>query len=182
MYDLKQIQKRYASGEKLKYIFFWKPSSEDSPADETCLGQWQPCRFEIDNITYTTAEQYMMSQKALLFGDKEIFEQIMLAQSPKEFKALGRKVKHFDEKVWKKNCLDIVVKGNVAKFSQNPEYKKYLMSTGDKILVEASPLDRIWGIGMGKDNPNAQNPLTWRGTNYLGFCLMQVRDMIKKDI
>lgn len=178
-YDLKQIQEKYAQKEKLKYIFFWKPSSENSPVNECCLGQWQPCRFTVDGIEYTTAEQYMMAQKALLFGDTEVFEQIMLAGSPREFKALGRKVKHFDEKIWKENRCGIVIKGNTAKFSQNEKFKEYLLSTEDKILVEASPLDRIWGIGISKENPDAQNPLKWRGTNYLGFCLMEVRDIIK---
>ena len=117
----------------------------------------------------------MMAEKARLFGDEINRKQILKAKSPGEAKGFGRKVSHFDEEVWTAQRFEIVVTGNEAKFLQNEELGMFLMDTGSKILVEASPRDRIWGIGMGRDNEKAENPLQWRGINLLGFALMEVR-------
>ena len=148
------------------------------PITETCFSQWYPCRFEVDGVTYTSAEQYMMAEKAKLFGDDEIRKEILSTSDPRTCKALGRKVKHFDKAVWDKNKESIVKKGNMKKFLQNNELRNFLLSTGDKVLVEASPSDRIWGIGLGKNNPDALDPTKLRGQNLLGFALMNVRDSI----
>ena len=160
------------------FLFFWKPSANTT--DKSCLGQWQPSHFEVDIEEYTCAEQYMMAEKARLFEDKEIEEQIMQTSEPKEMKALGKKVKKFDQTVWDKAKYSIVLNGNYYKFAQNKEIRDFLLSTEDKILVEASPLDTIWGIGLGEENPKSHNPQTWRGKNLLGFALMEVRDELKK--
>lgn len=150
---------------------------------ETCLSQWYPCRFEVDGVTYTSAEQYMMAEKANLFGDEEIRAEILNTDDPRMCKALGRKVKNFDKAVWDKNKEDIVRNGNFEKFMQNDTLRNFLLSTGEKVLVEASPTDRVWGIGMGKNNPDALNPQKWRGQNLLGFTLMAVRkDMAILDM
>ena len=122
----------------------------------------------------------MMAEKARLFEDKETLEKIMEARSQGKIKALGREVKHFDQTEWDKCKYTIVLTGNFQKFLQNPELKDFLLRTGDKILVEASPRDRIWGIGMGKANENAENPAAWRGRNLLGFALMEVRDELRR--
>lgn len=145
---------------------------------ETCLSQWYPCRFEVEGVTYTSAEQYMMAEKAKLFGDEEIRAEILNTDDPRMCKALGRKVKNFDKAVWDKEKEHIVRKGNTKKFLQNSALRNFLLSTGDKVLVEASPTDRVWGIGMGKNNPDALDPQKWRGQNLLGFALMNVRDFI----
>lgn len=145
---------------------------------ETCLSQWYPCQFEVDGEMYTSAEQYMMAEKAKLFGDNEIKAEILDTSDPRRCKALGRKVKNFDKAVWDKNKEDIVRKGNSAKFMQNSIRRNFLLSTGDKVLVEASPTDRIWGIGLGKNNPDALDPTKWRGKNLLGFTLMNTRDWL----
>ena len=143
---------------------------------ETCLSQWYPCQFEVEGLTYTSAEQYMMAEKAKLFGDEEIRAEILNTDDPRMCKALGRKVKNFDKAVWDKEKEHIVRKGNTKKFLQNSALRNFLLSTGDKVLVEASPTDRVWGIGMGKNNPDALDPQKWRGQNLLGFALMNVRD------
>lgn len=147
-------------------------------ATETCLSQWYPCQFEVEGVTYTSAEQYMMAEKAKLFGDEEIRAEILNTDDPRMCKALGRKVKNFDKAVWDKEKEHIVRKGNTKKFLQNSALRNFLLSTGDKVLVEASPTDRVWGIGMGKNNPDALDPQKWRGQNLLGFALMNVRDFI----
>ena len=142
-----------------KYIFFWG-HNEKNPGEITkkSLSQWYNCLFKIDGITYYTAEQYMMSQKALLFNDNETNLKIMKEKDPKTYKALGRQVKNFDPSIWDKNKFEIVVKGNTAKFSQNEELKKFLLNTNDKILVEASPHDKIWGIGMDENHKETVIP------------------------
>lgn len=143
---------------------------------ETCLSQWYPCQFEVDGVTYTSAEQYMMAEKARLFGDEKIRTEILSISDPRTCKALGRKVKNFDKAVWDKKKEDIVRNGNFEKFMQNDALRNFLLSTGDKVLVEASPTDRVWGIGLGKNNPDALDPKKWRGQNLLGFILMAVRN------
>ena len=120
-----------------------------------------------------------MAQKAWLFKDYEIFTKILDATDPKEIKALGREVKNFDHKIWSQHKYEIVAKGNRGKFGDNPELKDYLLSTEDKILVEASPYDKIWGIGMKEGTSGIENPINWKGENLLGFALMEVRDGLK---
>jgi hypothetical protein len=120
----------------------------------------------------------MMAQKAVLFNDMELYENIMKSNHPNEYKKLGRIIHNFDEEIWKSRRCSIVIKGNTAKFSQNINLKKYLIETNNRILAEASPYDRIWGIGLSKTDERTVNPMKWNGTNLLGFCLMEVRDII----
>ncbi|MDE6679302.1 MAG: NADAR family protein [Ruminococcus sp.] len=180
-YTVESICDKFRRKEKIKFIFFWghTPTSDGS-ITKTCFSQWYDCKFTVDGVKYSTAEQYMMSQKALLFGDFETHKEIMSAKHPKQFKALGRKIRNFNEKVWNEKKTAIVIKGNYAKFSQNPELKKFLLVTNNRVLVEASPYDKIWGIGMSADSIGINNPLNWKGENLLGFCLMEVRDMIEE--
>ena len=120
----------------------------------------------------------MMAEKARMFGDREMLLRIMETTIPKEMKGYGRAVSGFEKEVWDAACYEIVKRGNEAKFSQNPELWEFLRKTKNRILVEASPRDRIWGIGMGRGDPDAQCPLKWRGTNLLGFALTEVRDAL----
>jgi len=145
------------------------------------FGQWYPSNFTVDGMEYVTAEQYMMAGKARLFGDKEIEAQIVKTTDPKKQKALGRKVQNFDEGVWKKSCVRIVTEGNLAKFSQDADFKKALLETAKKTLVEASPLDKIWGIGMDRKNQKAKKPAEWEGSNLLGVALMKAREIISAN-
>jgi len=140
------------------------------------FSQWEPCEFVVDGIEYNCAEQYMMAEKARMFEDEATLEEIMDTDDPKEQKRLGRLVEGFDEDRWNAVAVDIVVKGNLAKFGQNPEFKKVLLDTEDKIIVEASPYDRIWGIGLRENDPRAWDRNSWLGTNWLGEALCRVRD------
>lgn len=122
----------------------------------------------------------MMAGKAELFSDQEIREQILKCSDPKQIKALGRKVRRFDQKVWDKFKYAIVLNGNWCKFSQNRNLRKFLLSTGDSVLAEASPYDNIWGIRLSANSLEAQDPMKWRGQNLLGFALMEVRDELRR--
>jgi ribA/ribD-fused uncharacterized protein len=151
-----------------KYVFFW----------DGIYSQWHKAPMTIGKIEYVTCEQYMMHQKALLFGDEETAELILKEKNPKEQKKLGRLVKGFDKSTWEKNCLAIVYEGNLAKFSQNPDLKKEMLSTGNRFFVEASPFDHLWGIGMGEGEEGIEDPSYWMGLNLLGQALTLVRNEI----
>ena len=165
---------------KENIILFWSHQSKKNQITKSCLSQWYPCKFKDDDFEYNTAEQYMMIQKAKLFEDNEILNEIIKAKSPKEYKALGRKVKNFNRKKWDEKKLNIVFNGNMLKFSQNEELKNFLLSTNDKILAEASPYDKIWGIGIGEDDKDAYNIEKWKGENLLGIALMKVSEELGK--
>ena len=160
------------------FIFFWG-HNKTSGINKGCFSQWWPCVFVLNGITYNCAEQYMMASKARLFNDRGTFQKIMEATAPNTCKYLGRQVRNFDSKTWDEYCYQIVLEGNLAKFSQNEILRKELLATGDKILVEASPYDHIWGIAMSKDHPDCGNPAKWQGTNLLGFALTEVKEILK---
>lgn len=176
--NIEQLRNEYAQGQQFKYVFFWGHKKFNG-ITETCLSQWYECKFTVDGVEYHTAEQYMMAQKAILFKDDEILQKIMSADNPAVYKSLGRQIRNFDSKIWDENKCKIVVSGNMAKFSQNPKLLDFLLKTGDRVLVEASPYDRIWGIGLAKDTPDIENPFKWKGINLLGFALMEVRENLK---
>ena len=140
--------------------------------------QWRPSLFVVDGVTYNCAEQYMMAMKALLFNDADALEIIMGTDNPKIQKAAGRMVKGFDQTLWEQNCKLYVYRANLSKFLQNPELLTWLLATEGTTLVEASPWDRIWGIGLGQDNPLRLDRATWQGTNWLGEIITNVRDDI----
>lgn len=159
-----------------QFLFFYGAKTDFDQVGKECLSQWYECDFTVDCIRYHTVEQYMMAQKALLFNDKESYHKIMTANNPREYKAIGRKIKGFNQDVWDERKYDIVYKGNYAKFSQNEALGCFLEHTGETVLVEASPFDGIWGINMSEDNPDIYTPEKWNGQNLLGFVLMDVRD------
>jgi ribA/ribD-fused uncharacterized protein len=165
--------------ERCKYVFFWgHKKSSNGETTKSCFSQWWMSDFVVDEVRYPSCEHYMMAEKAKLFDDQETLERILNAKSPAEAKKFGRLVKGFSEDVWLDHRFEIVVKGSVAKFSQNEELKKFLIATGSKILVEASPVDRIWGTGMDQNDEHAENPRLWKGLNLLGFALMEARERI----
>ncbi|WP_024741669.1 NADAR family protein [Tenacibaculum maritimum] len=175
------IINKYHKQEKLNFLFFWgHQPNKDGSIGKSCFSQWWKAPFKIDGITYPTAEHYMMASKAILFKDDEILEKILNVTDPHNAKKLGRKVRNFTPDLWDQHKFDIVVEANMAKFSQNSALKTFLLHTKDAIIVEASPRDRIWGIGMGQNNEKSSNPNLWRGKNLLGYALMEVRDRIKE--
>lgn len=143
------------------------------------FSQWYPCRFNVENVAYNCAEQYMMAGKAIIFRDWITLCDIMMEDDPREQKKLGRGVRNFDNDTWLANARDIVYQGNLAKFSQNEYLRSKLLETGDAILVEASPYDKLWGIGIGEDHPDINNPDRWQGKNWLGEVLMRVRTTLR---
>lgn len=185
------------------YISFWKPQELNG-----LYSQWSPSKIVLNSIiraslpldimnlklfedypcimeslegTYSCAEQFMMVGKAQLFGDSVIANQIMKSHIPRIHKQLGRKVQNFDDNVWMQYAQDIVILASYLKFSQNLRFKTSLIDSGDAILIEGSPLDKIWGVGLRYDNPKIGDPVNWKGANLLGECLMKVRDIIQKQ-
>lgn len=179
--QMENLRQACREGKPLKYLFFWGHTQGAGPVTKACLSQWYPSEFRAEGETYRWAEQYMMAQKALLFGDQAVFRQIMEAKNPGQCKKLGRQISPFQAETWDAHKSRIVEAGNLAKFSQNPELKEFLLNTGDRILAEASPYDRIWGIGLAAQDKAAQNPLLWPGQNLLGFALMEVRDRLRRE-
>lgn len=165
-----------AGGARVKWLMFWghQPQADGSVGPGS-LSQWYPAPFTVDGVTYPTAEHWMMTAKARLFGDDAMAARIPGAATPAEAKALGRLVDGFDDTTWNAHRFDLVVRGNVAKFGSTPALRDYLLGTRSRVLVEASPRDRIWGIGMGASHPDATEPARWRGRNLLGFALMEAR-------
>lgn len=153
---------------KEKFTFFWQNASPFS--------QWHRSKFRIDSIDFTHAEQWMMYSKAMLFKDVVRAGLILRSNNPKEQKAIGREVYGFDPKVWDEEKFRIVKQGNRAKFTQNPELLKALLATAGTTLVEASPYDKVWGIGLLETDPKAQDRATWQGENLLGEALTELRD------
>ncbi|MEY8758208.1 NADAR family protein [Chryseobacterium tongliaoense] len=177
-YTLQNTIEKFQKKERIDFLFFWGHTIKDE-ITKSCFSQWFPSIFEENYLTYKTAEHYMMVKKARLFKDNATLIEILDSQTPKEAKDLGRKIKNFDHQLWEQQKYGIVKRGNFLKFSQNQDLKDFLLSTGDKILVEASPYDRIWGIGMLESDPKVENPAHWKGENLLGFALMEVRDELK---
>lgn len=179
-YSKNWLKKQFAENKPIEFLFFWgHQPSKDRSVSKACMSQWWPHSFTEDGTVYKTAEHYMMAGKAKLFNDTVIFEKILSKDSPKDVKDLGRQVKNFDVEVWNTEKYNIVKQGNLLKFSQNETLKEFLKQTKNKILVEASPVDPVWGIGLAEDNADAKDPSKWKGENLLGFALMEVRDELK---
>jgi ribA/ribD-fused uncharacterized protein len=167
---------RHAAGERLKYLFFWGHTpARRGTIDKACLSQWWPSPFVVDGRRFATAEHFMMHEKAVLFGDADTAEAILRDDRAPVAKQLGRGVRGFVDDTWQAARFDIVVRASVAKFSQHSDLKAFLLATGHLVLVEASPTDRVWGIGLAASDEHAEQPARWRGLNLLGFALMEAR-------
>lgn len=173
-----KLLERIAHGVQFEYFLFYD-NGQNFP--QTYLSPWFPTQFEVDGVTYKTSEHFMMAEKARLSNDFENHHKILECSTPREAKRLGREVHNFDSDFWKRKRMKVVIRGSLHKFEQNPELKKLLISTSPSVLVEASPTDSIWGIGMGPDDPDAFDPEKWRGENLLGFALTEVRDKFIRE-
>lgn len=163
------------------FLFFWgHQPNKNGEINKGCLSQWFPIDFEVEGAIYKSAEHYMMAEKARLFNDLETRLRIIEAESPTEAKKLGRQVKNFNNEEWEATRFEIVKMGNYYKFLRNPILAEFFLKTKDRILVEASPVDAIWGIGLAEDHENANHPSKWRGKNLLGFAMMAARDELMK--
>lgn len=158
-------------------VFFWSGP----------FSQWYRSPFEINGSTYRTAEHWMMASKAALFQDTAVMAEIMKAKDPSDVKALGRQIAGYDDETWRKVRFQIVCRGSYEKFRQSPELLAYLLDTGDREIVEASPYDKIWGVGMGaaaaatfyREQMLAYDWCEWPGLNLLGEALMAARTMLQ---
>lgn len=178
--DRTSLIARVEAGESFEYVFFWgHRQRRDGEADASCLSQWFPAAFVIDGVRYSTAEHWMMAEKARLFEDAETRAKILAAATPDEAKKLGRRVRGYDDEAWASARFDVVVRGSIAKFDQHPKLGAFLRATGSKVLVEASPHDRIWGIGLARQDERVRDPRRWEGENLLGFALMIARDELR---
>lgn len=175
-YDLNWAKNQYEQNRLYGYVFFWGHTPKEKDIDKSCFSQWYPSPFTYEGITYPTAEHWMMANKARLFNDNDQLASILSDDNPALAKKAGRAVRNFDAALWERHALQFVIDGNFHKFSQHEGLKTFLLQTGEKILVEASPYDAIWGIGM---QAYETNPFQWQGTNLLGFALMEVRDLLK---
>lgn len=181
----------WRDGKRPEFLFFWgRKGNDTSTVGPYVFSQWHFSDFEIDGIVFPTAEHWMMLNKARLMGDSVAENAIlrdmdtggpMGTPDPARAKKIGREIKNWDQAKWDDHNFEIVVEGNVAKFSQDDELRRYLFSTGDKVLVEASPHDKVWGIGLRREDQEAKNPLKWKGKNLLGFAIMEARARIRGE-
>jgi hypothetical protein len=156
------------------FVCFWKPEQTFG-----VFSNWANTPFVHNNEKFATSEHYMMAEKARLMGDENTRQKILANPSPSVAKKLGQSVKPWDEQKWLQHRCRIMYEACRVKFSSSPELLAQLMATGTKVLVEASSLDRIWGIGMTASDPRAQQPTEWKGLNLLGKVLMQVREDLR---
>ncbi|HET9173268.1 MAG TPA: NADAR family protein [Actinospica sp.] len=169
-------------GARAKWLMFWGHQPEvDGAVGKGCLSQWWPCRFTVEGVEYASAEHWMMAGKASLFGDSDALAKILAARTPAEAKASGRLVRAFEEAAWEAARFELVVAGNVAKFGQDAGMLEFLLATRGRVLVEASPRDRVWGIGLSAQHEDATSPAKWRGLNLLGFALMEARERLARS-
>lgn len=179
--SVEQLVRALDEGDAPRFLFFWghRPA-KDGRVTHSCFSQWYEAPFEVAGTVYPSAEHYMMAAKATLFGDARTRERILAATTTGAAKALGRQVAGFDEELWVRERMRIVVDANLGKFGQDARLADFLVGTGSQVLVEASPVDPVWGIGMAADDPDARHPTRWRGLNLLGFALMEVRDVLAR--
>lgn len=143
------------------------------------FSNWYPAVFTVDGVTYLNAEQYLMHRKALCCGDAATAEKVMENPDPKTVKLLGRAITPYDEKKWAAARQEVIYRGLLAKFGQNSGLKHQLLATGDALIAECSPNDRIWGIGLALTDPRHQDPAQWQGESILGKALMRVRETLR---
>lgn len=179
-YNNNWLIEQHDKGADREYIFFWgHQPAKDGSITKSCFSQWWIAPFVVDGIAYKTAEHWMMAKKAELFGDAEIATKIVATTNPKDVKQLGRMIKGFDNAKWDAHKYELVAEGNWHKFAQHEPLKDFLLGTANSIIVEASPVDAIWGIGMAEGDNNIKDPAKWKGENLLGYALMEVRDKLQ---
>lgn len=173
--NYQELIKAIDEGDRFTYSYFFKAAHPFSQFYEASFS----VSFKGKMVEFTCAEQFMMFAKALTFKDEETMNKIIEhPYDPKFYKAMGRQVKHYDDAVWSRVRSSFVVSGNLLKFGQNPALKTKLLATNESVLVEASPYDTIWGVGLSATDARIKNPKNWKGTNLLGFALMSVREQL----
>ncbi|PKL34747.1 MAG: DUF1768 domain-containing protein [Spirochaetae bacterium HGW-Spirochaetae-10] len=183
IYSMAHLTRSIKQNEPTAFLFFWGRTSRDvAQIGKECLSQWYRRAFLLNGLSFPTAEHWMMYEKARLFQDERIMLSMLDDENPVVAKKLGRQIRGFDEETWNREKGRIVFEGNLHKFSQNPELTDFLFSTGDRVLVEASPDDSIRGIGLNEQVARSTAPDQWPGENLLGFALMRVRYALRMRI
>lgn len=154
--------------EKLEFVFFWGGH----------YSQWAASPFYHDGNYFPTAEHFMMYHKCMAFKDTQRAQMVLDLEGPDQVKAVGRQIEAYTDAVWDAIRFDIVVMGNVLKFSQNPDFFEVMRNDCEKCIVEASPYDRIWGIGRSETDPNLDDVDEWDGLNLLGYAIMEARERL----
>lgn len=157
----------------MSIICFHNPDEENG-----YLSNWYPSSFEVDEITFSSVEQFMMYRKAICFGDEAVATNILSTDDVAEIKLLGRQVSNYDEHIWNGIRQIVVYEGLLAKFSQNEELKYKLISTSEAILAECAVKDLIWSVGLSMKDPDRLDKTKWKGQNLLGYTLMKVRERL----
>lgn len=179
-YHLSWLIGKFDMGEFPELILFWgHVNKKETRQGEYMLSQWYPSPFSVNEIVYKSAGQWMMARKALLFGDRQAYKKIMDADRPEQVRSHGVTIAGFDEAKWSEWKYEIVKEGNFHKFNQNKKLRAYLLSTGDAVLAEANPFDKVWGIGLSADAKHVSDPYAWEGLNLLGFALMEIREYLR---
>lgn len=166
---IEDVIKRYDRGEKLKFEIF----------NEGDFAQFERCIFEVKNISYFCVEQYLLANQAILFRDDVMLEKIMTAKSIRQARLFGDKIRNFDQEEWNHHKLNMAYVGNLCKFRQNENLKFKLLETENKIIVNADPYEKDWGIKKRITELDIKNPHSWKGENQLGFILMMIREELK---
>jgi len=177
-YDVVWLKRQYDSGVRPSFLFFSVKSDEIASSEQTVLSQWYPSPFHVLGEGYAHAAHWMMVQKAKLFGDHRAVSDLFSGTENQAILKRGRNIEGFDQARWDAVKYDIVVQGNLHKFSQHKALQAYISGTHPWVLTEANPEDAVWGIGMRENAPGARNPHCWNGLNLLGFALMEVRDIL----
>lgn len=154
-------------------VCFHNPNEENG-----YLSNWYPSKFTVNDVDFSSMEQYMMYKKAVCFGDKDMADKILATDDVAEIKAFGRLVANYNESYWNGVRQIVVFEGLTAKFSQNEDLKAKLKATDNSILAECAVKDRIWGIGLSMNNPDMLQIDKWKGQNLLGYALMMVREWL----
>ena len=155
----------------MNIICFHNPNEENG-----FLSKWYPSDFTVNDVRFSSMEQFMMYRKAICFCDDAVATQILSTKDVAEIKSLGRKVSNYDENTWNGIRQIVVYEGLLAKFSQNQDLKSKLKSTGNALLAECAVKDSIWGIGLSMKDPDRLDRTKWKGKNLLGYTLMMVRE------
>jgi ribA/ribD-fused uncharacterized protein len=156
------------------FWFFWQRGSPFS--------QWHKSTYVLDGVTFSCAEQGMMHSKALLFEDHVTADKIMQTNDCRRMKELGRQVRGFKDEVWIQHRQEIVFQHSMCKYTQNPYLLQALINTKGRVLVEASPYDSIWGVGLHETDAREVPPSQWPGLNLLGKVLVRVRQAILDEV
>lgn len=181
-YDVSWLKHQYDNGVRPSFLFFNVKSGEAASSKHAILSQWHPSPFVVAGDRYAHAAHWMMVQKARLFDDHQAVSDLLAGRDDSDIVKRGRNIEGFDQHRWDKVKYDIVLQGNLHKFSQHKTLQVYISSTHPMVLTEASPEDPVWGIGMHEKAPDASNPHRWNGLNLLGFALMEVRDILANVI